>query len=150
METESEKISNEEEWQEEDDVEFFLQQKKIRIGNDNSVRSAELTISPEKFWGDVEWRDFDCVDERKNFAYVDKKKTDRLESITYFCSTKNGIIRFKSLNLKTLFPDGFFDEDLEEVNTKIRVPVAKARITPYKTEYGVTFLSIVVPFVERV
>ena len=129
METESEKISNEEEWQEEDDVEFFLQQKKIRIGNDNSVRSAELTISPEKFWGDVEWRDFDCVDERKNFAYVDKKKTDRLESITYFCSTKNG---------------------MEEVYTKIRVPVAKARITPYKTEYGVTFLSIVVPFVERV
>lgn len=125
--------------------------KRVRV-KDNTAKANLLTISPELIFGKgCEWKEYDCIEERKNFVYLDKKRTDKVDSISYTCNTKNGNIMFKSLNPRLLFSEGFFDDDLEESeeNVRIRVPVGQAKITIWKVEFGVAHLSITVPFVER-
>lgn len=131
----------------------FVWMKKKIVVKDNQAKANELFISPEQVFGDAEYKEFNCIKERKNYVYENKKRTDKFESISYVCQTRNGTITFKCNTQRLLFPEGFFDFldlDGSEESTRIRVRVGQARITIYKIEYGVAYLSISVDEVERV
>lgn len=130
----------------------FVWMKKKIVVKDNQAKANELFISPEQVFGDVEWKEFSCIAERKNWIYKDKKRTEEFASISYVCQTGNGNITFKRNSQTLLFPENFLEQDLDEIeeSTRIRVRVGQARITIYKIEYGVAYLSILVDEVERV
>ena len=129
-----------------------VQVSELVVVKDNTARANLLTISPTLIFGDCDFKEYDCTEERKIYKYVDKKKTDQVESVVYTCNTRNGIMKFKSTNLRCIFPEGFFSQNLEAVqeSTRIRVPVGRSVITIYKVEYGVAHLTFSVPNVERI
>ena len=118
----------------------------IRI-NGNQIKAKDLVLRGEMFF---ETNNFILRGTKVNYRYESGKKTDLIDSISYFCVdplTYNNII-FKTNTTKPIIAQDIIDKSTETIH--ITVPINEAVIKIYKLEYGILSLSITVPYIKIV
>ncbi|HBD01329.1 MAG TPA: hypothetical protein DC053_21450 [Lachnoclostridium sp.] len=113
--------------------------------SDNKIKAKDLVLTGKEFF---ESEDFVLRGVKVNFRYDGGKKTDVIDSISYYCVDP---LTFNSVTFKVNTTKPVIEQDTIDKATDsiyINVPINEAIIKIYKLEFGIMSVSITVPYVK--
>lgn len=113
--------------------------------SDNKIKAKDLVLTGKEFF---ESEDFVLRGVKVNFRYDGGKKTDVIDSISYYCVDP---LTFNSVTFKVNTTKPVIEQDTIDKATDsiyINVPINEAIIKIYKMEFGIMSVSITVPYVK--
>lgn len=113
--------------------------------SDNKIKAKDLVLTGKEFF---ESEDFVLRGVKVNFRYDGGKKTDIIDSISYYCVDP---LTFNSVTFKVNTTKPVIEQDTIDKATDsiyINVPINEAIIKIYKLEFGIMSVSITVPYVK--
>jgi len=113
--------------------------------SDNKIKAKDLVLTGKDFF---ESEDFVLRGVKANFRYDGGKKTDVIDSISYYCVDP---LTFNSVTFKVNTTKPVIEQDTIDRATEaiyINVPINEAIIKIYKIEFGFMSVSVNIPRVK--